>query len=290
MTDHVMRTAACSPAPAGAGIGLRAPHHLRVLSDSPAVAWFEAHTENYFADGGAHVEVLARIRANYPLSLHGVGLSLGSTDPIDTTHLERVRRAVNRFEPALLSEHLSWSSAGGRFANDLLPLPYTDEAVRHVSSRIAQAQDFLGRRILIENVSSYLQFDCSRLPEWEFLNAVAAESGCGILLDLNNIYVAARNFGFEPQLYLDAMDPRTVQEIHLAGHGSLDVGGQELLIDTHGSPVCDAVWDLYRAALRRFGDVPTLIEWDTDIPALDVLMAEAAKADSLRADAHALAA
>src|SRR5258708_847376 len=273
-----------------AGVGLRAQHHVRVLSDAPAVAWFEAHTENYFADGGAHVEALARIRANYPLSLHGVGLSLGSADPLDMAHLERVRRAVNRFEPALVSEHLSWSSVGGRFANDLLPLPYTDEALRHVSARIAQVQDFLGRRMLIENVSSYLQFECSRMPEWEFVAGVAAESGCGILLDLNNIYVAARNHGFEAQRYLDAIDPRAVQEFHLAGHSSVEFEGQELLIDTHGTPVCDAVWNLYRAALRRFGDVPTLIEWDTDIPALEVLMAEAAKADALRAEAHALAA
>jgi uncharacterized protein (UPF0276 family) len=296
MTDNVTCAATISPMPAkagigpGAGIGLRAQHHLEVLSDAPAVAWFEAHTENYFADGGAHVEVLARIRANYPLSLHGVGLSLGSADPLDTLHLKRVRRAVNRFEPALVSEHLSWSSVGGRFANDLLPLPYTDEALRHVSSRIAQAQDFLGRRILIENVSSYLEFECSRMPEWEFVAGVAAESGCGILLDLNNIYVAARNLGFEAQRYLDAIDPGAVRELHLAGHSSVEFEGQELLIDTHGAPVCDAVWNLYRAALRRFGDVPTLIEWDTDIPALEVLMAEAAKADVLRADAHVLAA
>jgi uncharacterized protein len=288
------------PAPAGigppvgigarAGIGLRAQHHLEVLSDCPAAAWFEAHTENYFADGGAHVEALTRIRANYPLSLHGVGLSLGSADPLSARHLERVRRAVNRFEPALVSEHLSWSSVGGRFANDLLPVPYTDEALRHVSSRIAQVQDFLGRRILIENVSSYLQFECSRMPEWEFVACVAAESGCGILLDLNNIYVAACNHGFEAQRYLDAIDPRAVQEIHLAGHSSVEFEGQALLIDTHGTPVCDAVWNLYRAALRRFGDVPALIEWDTDIPALEVLMSEAAKADALRAETHALAA
>jgi uncharacterized protein (UPF0276 family) len=276
--------------PARAGIGLRAQHHLQVLSDSPNVAWFEAHTENYFADGGAHVEALGLIRARYPLSLHGVGLSLGSTDPLDTLHLERVRRAVSRFEPALVSEHLSWSSIDGRFANDLLPLPYTEEALRHVSARIAQAQDYLGRRILIENVSSYAQFECSRMPEWEFLGAVAAESGCGILLDLNNIYVAARNHGFEAQHYLDAIDPDAVDEIHLAGHSAVVFEGQTLLIDTHGTPVCDAVWDLYRAALQRFGDVPTLIEWDTDIPALEVLVAEAAKADALRAEAHARAA
>jgi uncharacterized protein len=296
MTDNVTHAATDGSMPASAGIGprtgigLRAQHHLEVLSESPAVGWFEAHTENYFADGGAHVEVLARIRANYPLSLHGVGLSLGSADPLDMLHLERVRRAVNRFEPALVSEHLSWSSSGGRFANDLLPLPYTDEALRHVSSRIAQAQDYLGRRILIENVSSYLQFECSRMSEWEFVAGVAAESGCAILLDLNNIYVAARNFAFDAQGYLDAIDPGAVQEIHLAGHSSALFEGQELLIDTHGAPVCDAVWNLYRAALRRFGDVPALIEWDTDIPALEVLLAEAAKAEALRADAHALAA
>jgi uncharacterized protein len=279
-----------SPMPARAGIGLRAPHHLRVLSESPAIAWFEAHTENYFAEGGAHVEALARIRDSYSLSLHGVGLSLGSADPLNLEHLQRVRRAVSRFEPALLSEHLSWSSIDGRFANDLLPLPYTDEALRHVSARIAQAQDYLGRQILLENVSSYLQFECSRLPEWEFLAGVAEESGCAILLDLNNIYVASRNHGFEAQRYLDAIDPCTVQEIHLAGHSAVQFDGHELLIDTHGAPVCDAVWDLYRAALRRFGEVATLIEWDTDIPELEVLVAEAAKADSLRADARALAA
>ncbi len=256
----------------------------------PLVGWLEAHTENYFADGGAHVEALTRIRANHPLSLHGVGLSLGSADSLNTRHLERVRRAVTRFEPALLSEHLSWSSIDGRFANDLLPLPYTEEALRHVSTRIAQVQDYLGRQILIENVSSYLEFQCSHLTEWDFLSGVAAESGCGILLDLNNVHVAACNHGFDAQEYLLAIDPRLVQEIHLAGHSSVTLEGRELLIDTHGSPVGDAVWNLYRAALQRFDQAPTLIEWDTDIPPLAVLLAEAAKADALRADAHALAA
>lgn len=289
-TDTLARSDRSKPMPARAGIGLRAQHHLQVLCESPAVAWFEAHTENYFADGGAHVEALVRIRERHPLSLHGVGLSLGSGDDIDLEHLQRVRRAVMRFEPELVSEHLSWSSIDGRFANDLLPLPYTEEALRLVSAHIAQTQDFLGRQILIENVSSYLQFSCSRIPEWEFLAGVAAESGCAILLDLNNIYVAARNFNYDAQRYLDAIDTAAVKEIHLAGHSSMHVDGRQLLIDTHGAAVCDAVWDLYRAALRRFGDVPTLIEWDTDIPALDVLIAEAAKADSIRADAHALAA
>lgn len=276
--------------PAAAGIGLRAPHHLHVLSQWPRVAWFEAHAENYFADGGAHVECLTRIRARYPLSLHGVGLSLGSTDALNRDHLAKLRRAIARFEPQLVSEHLSWSSVDGRFANDLLPLPYTEEALRHVSLRIAQAQDALGRRILIENVSSYLAFNASTLTEWEFLTGVAAESGCGILLDLNNIHVAAHNHGFSAAEYLGAIPPEAVQEFHLAGHSRLEQSGRDLLIDTHGSPVCTAVWELYREAVQRFGHVPTLIEWDTDIPAFEVLQDEAATADSIRSGDHAAAA
>jgi len=276
--------------PARAGIGLRAPHHLHVLSESPDTAWFEAHSENYFAEGGSHVECLLRIRARYPLSLHGVGLSLGSTDPLNREHLANLKRVIARFEPVLVSEHLSWSSAGGRFANDLLPLPYTEEALRHVGARISQTQDALGRQILLENVSSYLQFSASTMPEWEFVAGVAAESGCGILLDLNNVFVAAHNHEFDSRAYLEGIPRHIVQEFHLAGFSRIDQGGQELLIDTHGSPVCDAVWDLYSAALRRFGDVPTLIEWDTDLPDFEVLQAEAQKADSLRNALHALAA
>jgi len=278
------------PMPASAGIGLRAQHHLDVLSGAPRTGWFEAHSENYFADGGAHVEALMRIRARYPLSLHGVGLSLGSTDPWDRLHLEKLRRAIGRFEPGLVSEHLSWSSVGGRFANDLLPLPYTEEALRHSSARIAEVQDYLGRQILIENVSSYLQFNSSSLTEWEFMAGVAAESGCGILLDINNIFVAAHNHGYECHDYLQGIPRGAVQELHLAGHSRVEFEGALLLIDTHGSPVCEAVWELYRAALRRFGEVPTLIEWDTDIPPIHVLEAEADKANALRASLHAVAA
>jgi uncharacterized protein len=273
--------------PAQVGIGLRACHHLDVLSGlpqgSPQIAWFEAHTENYFADGGAHVQALSAIREHYPLSLHGVGLSLGSSDAINLKHLKLVRRALERFQPGLVSEHLSWSSVGGRFANDLLPLPYTEEALRTVSEHIAQAQDFLGRQILIENVSSYLQFSCSNMSEWEFLAGVAAESGCAILLDLNNIYVAACNHGFDAQRYLRGIDPKQIKELHLAGHSRQSIGGRELLIDTHGAPVCAAVWDLYRSALDLFGACPTLIEWDTDIPALEVLMNEAGQAQVIAA-------
>ncbi len=267
---------------ANAGIGLRAQHHSELLERSPAVPWVEAHSENYFADGGAHIEALFKIRSRYSLSLHGVGLSVGSSDALDAQHLKLLRRNIDRFQPMLVSEHLSWSSVGGRFANDLLPLPYTDEALQHVANRIANIQDALGRQILVENVSSYLEYTASQMPEWTFLAGVATEAGCGILLDLNNIYVAARNHGFKPLDYLNAIPASTVQEFHLAGYSAINIDGQEILIDTHGAPVCTAVWNLYAGALQRFGTRPTLIEWDTDIPELDVLIAEAHKADQLR--------
>lgn len=269
--------------PSTAGIGLRAPHHRHVLSQSPQASWFEAHAENYFADGGFAVESLLEIRERYPLSLHGVGLSLGSTDPLSRHHLVRLKRAIARFEPVLVSEHLSWISVGQRFANDLLPLPYTEEALQHVSERIAQTQDALGRQILIENASSYLKFKQSTLTEWDFIAGVAAESGCGILLDLNNIYVSAHNQGFAIEDYLQGIPRPAVQEFHLAGHARVELKSQSLLIDTHGAPVCDAVWDLYQRALRRFGTIPTLIEWDSDIPSFEVLQSEARKADAVSA-------
>jgi uncharacterized protein (UPF0276 family) len=268
------------------GIGLRARHQAEVLANVPRVAWFEVHTENYFAAGGAQIDCLSHIRERYPVSLHGVGLSLGSTDELDRAHLLKVRRAVERFAPVRVSEHLSWSSVDGRFANDLLPLPYTEEALRHVSARIAQTQDALGVRLLIENVSSYLQFEHSTLTEWDFIAGVARESGCAILLDLNNIYVAAHNHGFSSHDYLHGIPRHSVQEFHLAGHTRVG----NLLIDTHGAAVCDDVWELYRAALHRFGDVPALIEWDTDIPDFAVLQQEAQKADALRDQEHAIAA
>ena len=269
--------------PTRAGIGLRSPHHQHVLAESPPVAWFEAHTENYFADGGFAVECLSKIRARYPLSLHGVGLSLGSTDPLNRSHLAKVRQAIARFEPALVSEHLSWSSVGQRFANDLLPLPYTEEALRHVAERIRQTQNELGRQILIENASSYLKFKESSMTEWAFLVGVAQEARCGILLDLNNIHVSAHNQDFDVLEYLDNVPPPLVREIHLAGHARVDLQSRSLLIDTHGAPVCDAVWALYERAQQRFGALPTLIEWDTDVPAFGVLQTEAAKADAIRA-------
>jgi uncharacterized protein len=273
-----------------AGIGLRAQHHADIVACKPAVGWFEAHSENYFAAGGAQRSYLTKIRADYALSLHGVGLSLGSTDPLNRVHLGQLVRLVHDFEPMFVSEHLSWSSVGGRFTNDLLPLPYTEEALRHIVTRVRDVQDMLGRQILIENVSSYLQFTCSHIPEWDFLTALAQGSGCGILLDVNNVYVSACNHGFDAQLYLRALPRSVVREIHLAGHTARRMGLQEVLIDTHNRPVCDAVWKLYAAALERFSGAPALIEWDADIPALEVLVAEAHKADAIAGAAHVAAA
>jgi uncharacterized protein (UPF0276 family) len=272
--------------PVAAGIGLRAPHLRHVLAERPRVAWFEVHSENYFAEGGPAPAALDRIRGDYPLSLHGVGLSLGSTDPLDRDHLAKLRRLVARTEPAVVSEHLCWSSVGGRHFNDLLPLPYTEEALAHVASRVDEAQEILGRELAVENVSSYLAFDEATIPEWEFVAAVARRTGCRLLLDVNNIHVNATNHGFSAQTYLGAIPPNAIAEIHLAG---FDASGP-CLIDTHGARVAPEVWTLYREAIGRFGPKPTLIEWDVDIPAFEVLEGEAAIAQSILAASHALAA
>jgi uncharacterized protein (UPF0276 family) len=274
------------PIPARAGIGLRAVHHQALLAERPEVGWIEAHTENYFHDGGAAPRALERARSNYPLSLHGVGLGLGSADGIDRDHLARVKRAIARFEPGLVSEHACWAHSGGEFFNDLLPLPYTDEAVELLSRQIGEAQDFLGLRLLLENVSSYVSFAHSHLQEWEFLTAVAAISGCGLLLDVNNVYVSSKNLGLDPQAFIAGLPLGTVGEIHLAGHAS----NGEILIDDHGSHVSHDVWQLYRLALARFGAVPTLVEWDTNIPALSTLVAESVRADLILGELRGLAA
>lgn len=260
------------------GIGLRAPHYAQVLERRPPLAFLEVHSENFFAAGGAALAWLEAFRAAYPLSLHGVGLSLGSTDRLDASHLARLRSLIDRFEPMLVSEHLSWSSHAGHHANDLLPLPYTEEALAHVCMRVQQVQEELGRRLLVENVSSYFAFPGADIPEWEFLAEVARRSGCAILLDLNNIWVSAANHGFDASRYLEAIDARSVEEIHLAGFESEPESG--LLIDTHGAAVSEPVWALHDAALARFGPRPTLVEWDTAIPALDVLLAEAQRAEA----------
>jgi hypothetical protein len=279
------------PIPARAGIGLRSIHHDALVDGRPDIGWLEAHTENYFHDGGPAVRALERARSNYPLSLHGVGLGLGSADGIDLEHLARVKRAIARFEPALVSEHACWGQAGGEYFNDLLPLPYTDEAVSVLARQVAQAQDFLGRRLLIENVSAYVSFPHSHLTEAEFLAAVARESGCGLLLDVNNAYVSTRNLGGDARAFIDALPREAVGEIHLAGHARVTLPGQvEVFVDDHGSAVCDAVWELYRFALARLGPLPTLIEWDTHIPALERLVEESRRADHILGECRGLAA
>jgi uncharacterized protein len=276
--------------PAQAGIGLRAQHYHEVLSSFPAVGWLEAHSENYFGAGGRPLYFLERIRAHYPISLHGVGLSLGSTDPLDRAHLERLKALAERIEPALVSDHLSWSSVNARHFNDLLPLPYTEEALEHVSRRILEVQSVLGRRILVENPSTYLQYAESTISEPEFLRALAKRSGCGLLLDVNNIYVSARNHRLDPWRYLDAIPGDAVEEIHLAGHTRNPSAGGEILIDTHSRPVAAEVWALYARAIDRFGPKPTLIEWDSELPPLAVLLEEARCAQAIMDQRHALAA
>lgn len=284
------QTEAVGPIPASAGIGLRGPHQSLFLNESPPARWLEVHSENYFSEAGVAVEVLEEIRTRYPISLHGVGLSLGSNDPIDRGHLDNLRRLALRIEPGLVSEHLSWGSVDGYHLNDLLPLPYTEEALAHVARRIDQTQTYLGRTILIENVSSYLEFDCSSMPEWEFLVEVARVSGASILLDINNIFVSARNHGFAALDYIESIPRQLVAEIHLAGHRRELYDDHEILVDTHDALVCSDVWQLYRAAIRRFGPRPTLIEWDSDLPPLTALLGEASRAQSYLDELDELAA
>jgi uncharacterized protein (UPF0276 family) len=280
-----------SPLPARAGIGLRAQHYVAFLESRPAVAFIEAHSETYFGRGGKPLHFLMRTRRDYPLSLHGVGLSIGSVDPLCESHLRLLSELIDMFEPALVSEHLCWCSMAGTYANDLLPLPYTEEALSHVVARVQQLQERLRRSILIENVSSYFEFAQSAMPEWAFLAGVSKRSGCGILLDVNNIFVSAHNHGFDALQYLHAIPREAVQEIHLAGFSRHTVqGAVDMLIDTHSAPVADAVWALYATALQHFGPVPTLIEWDADLPTLSTLVAEAAHADSMLEAHHACAA
>jgi uncharacterized protein (UPF0276 family) len=281
----------CStPLPKAAGVGLRAPHVKRVLEEAPDVSWFEVHSENYFFSGGPALATLEAVRQRYPLSLHGVGMSLGGADAIDRAHLRRLKHLVDRFEPGAVSEHLCWSAVGGRWLNDLLPLPYTREALDRVCAHVDEVQTVLGRTILVENVSSYLRLLPEEMPEWTFVAEVARRTGCGLILDVNNVYVSACNHGYSAWDFLAGIPLGTVKEIHLAGYEEVD----GLLIDTHSRPVFPVVWSLYADALARFGVVPTLIEWDQDIPELEVLLAEARTAqqhlDSLEARSHAVAA
>jgi uncharacterized protein len=269
--------------PLAAGIGLRAPHIDEILTTCPAIPWLEIHPENYLG-GGPAGRTLEQIRRDYPLSFHAVGLSLGSVDGVDPRHLKRLQVLAERIEPALISEHLSWSTAGGAYLNHLLPLPYTEESLAVVCRNVDQVQVAFGRRILVENPSLYLRFRHSPIPESVFLNELSRRSGCGLLCDVNNIHVTAHNLELDPVAYLKALQPALVGEIHLAGHARNDTDGQTILIDDHGSRVPSDVWQLFVQALTYLGPKPTLIEWDTDIPALEVLLDEARVADRYLTD------
>ncbi len=264
----------------GCGAGLRPQHYPDILDQWPAVDWLEAISENYMDTGGRPLKVLKKIREHYPLALHGTSLSIGSADPLDATYLERLKKLADRVDPVIVSDHLCWSSVGGKVLHDLLPLPFTEESLSHVASRIGKVQDYLDRRILIENVSTYVTYRHSVMPEWEFLREAARRSGCGILLDLNNIYVNAKNHGFDPMEYIKNIPAELVGQFHLAGH--TDMGS--FLFDTHSSAVIDPVWNLYREALKIFGPVSTLIEWDEDIPPFRRLLEEVGKAKKIYAD------
>jgi len=262
----------------GVGIGLRPRHYHEVLTQRPAVSWFEVISENFMgrraARGGRPLEILKQVREHYPVVLHGVSLNIGSADPLRLDYLTRLKWLIEQVQPAWVSDHLCWTGVDGENLHDLLPLPFTELAARHVAERVAKVQDVLGRRILLENVSSYIAFEHSDMTEWEFLGQVAQRADCGILLDVNNIYVSAKNHHFDPREYLEKIPSRRVGQIHLAGHD----GGSSLLIDTHDRPVAPAVWELYRYAIERLGPAPTLIEWDDKLPPLSELLEEAKRA------------
>lgn len=278
------------PVPVQAGIGLRPPYFRTFLQERPPIPWLEVHSENFFCAGGEMRRVLEAVRQDYPLSLHGVGLSLAGDAELAGEHLAKLKQLVRDVQPALVSEHLCWGAVDRRHFNDLLPLPYTEEALAFVSERVQLAQESMRRPILVENVSTYLVYRHSTIPEAEFIAALAERTGCGILLDVNNVYVNATNHGFDPHTYIRAIPGRAVKEIHLAGFTRKQGLPVELLIDSHNQLVADEVWELYRFALGHLGPRPTLIEWDQDFPALEVLFAEAAKADGILHEYRALAA
>jgi uncharacterized protein (UPF0276 family) len=249
---------------------LRIPHYDEILATRPKVDWFEILSENYLVPGGKPLYYLERIRANYPVVMHGVSLSIGSADPLNRDYLKQLKTLADRIEPKWISDHLCWTGVGGLNLHDLMPLPYTEEAVKHVVSRVKQVQDFLGRRILLENVSSYVTYRQSQLAEWEFLAHIAEQADCLILLDINNIYVSSFNHGFDPQDYLNGIPVKSVQQFHLAGHKNCG----NYIVDTHDHPIIDPVWMLYKKAVKRFGPISTMIERDDNIPPFRELLAE----------------
>lgn len=268
--------------PDRAGVGFKDAHFANIDLSAPDIGFFEIHAENFMGAGGPPHAQLTRLRRDYPLSIHGVGLSVGGSEPLDRAHLGRVKTLVDRYEPTVFSEHLAWSTQGGRFLNDLLPLPYNRKTLEVVASHADEIQEVLGRRILLENPATYLRFETSDIAETDFLDEVARRAGCGLLLDVTNAYVSAVNHAFSPEGYIDAFPMRHVKEIHLAGHAEdADGAGGRLLIDAHCAPVSDPVWTLYKRALSRRGPVATLIEWDNGVPDWPTLMAEATRAEVL---------
>ncbi|WP_109125029.1 DUF692 domain-containing protein [Dyella sp. C11] len=268
--------------PLCAGVGLKPVHYRSILEQRPGVGFFEIHAENYMGEGGPPHRYLSAIREHYTLSVHGVGLSLGASHPLDEAHLQRLKVLIDRYQPMFFSEHLAWSTHASGYLNDLLPLPYTAETLHRVVEHIDATQTFLGRRLLLENPSTYVRFTESTYAEPDFIQEIVRRTSCGVLLDVNNVHVSAINHGFDPYAYIDAIHPSSVGEIHLAGHThEWDEDGSPLLIDTHDQNVSDAVWSLYAHAIRRMGAVPTMIEWDTRIPGLDVLVAESQLANAV---------
>lgn len=279
-----------SDLPVRTGVGLKPAHYRDVLDGRPDIGWFEVHPENYMGAGGPPHHFLERIRALYPLSLHGVGLSIGADRPLDDDHLQRLRELIRRYQPTSFSEHLAWSSHDDVFLNDLLPVPYTEETLRVVATHVDQVQDALGTRLLLENPSTYVAFAESTLQEIEFLTEVARRTGCGLLLDVNNVFVSAVNQGFDAEAYLDAFPMHLVGEVHLAGHSSDGEGDARLLIDAHDRRVDDRVWRLYERLIARNGPLPTCVEWDNDVPAWPVLLDEARRAQRImERESHVLA-
>ena len=258
----------------GIGIGLRVPHYDHILSKKPAVDWFEIISENFMCDGGRPLKVLDQILEQYRVVQHGVSMYFGSAEPLDRDHLRRLKKLVKRTGTRWLTDHLCWGSVDGRYTHDLLPMPYTFEAVEVTARKIREARDFLEVPIAVENVSSYAEFHVSEMTEWQFLNEVVERAGCGILLDVNNIYVSSRNHGFDPYEYVNAVDPKRVAQIHIAGHSKFE----KYILDTHDHPVIGPVWKLYEHAIRRTGPIPTLLEWDDRIPSFVEVHAEAMKA------------
>lgn len=265
----------------GIGLGLRAPHYSHIAQSKPKLGWFEAISENYMglsqSGSGLPLKTLESIRQDYNVVLHGVSLSIGSTDELNIFYLKRLKSLIEKIQPQWVSDHLCWTGVGEENLHDLLPLPYTKEALKHLVERIQKTQDFLGRRILLENVSSYISFKHSEMTEWDFLAEIAKQADCGILLDVNNVYVSSVNHKFDPVTYLKALPPERIGQIHLAGHSRQG----EILVDTHDAPVCDEVWNLFRQAVQLFGSVSTMVEWDDKIPNFSRLKLEADKAEQI---------